>query len=33
MVIVFGNQKGGAGKTTLAMLFANYLTILTSSPR
>jgi len=27
MVIVFGNQKGGAGKTTLAMLFANFLSI------
>lgn len=28
MIIVFGNQKGGAGKTTLAMLFANYLSII-----
>jgi len=27
MVIVFGNQKGGAGKTTLAMLFANFLSL------
>lgn len=26
MVIVFANQKGGVGKTTLCMLFANYLT-------
>ena len=25
MKIVFGNQKGGVGKTTLAILFANYL--------
>ena len=25
MNIVFGNQKGGVGKTTLAILFANYL--------
>ena len=25
MVIVFGNQKGGVGKTTLCTLFANYL--------
>ena len=25
MVIVFANQKGGVGKTTLCMLFANYL--------
>lgn len=27
MVIVFGNQKGGAGKSTLATLFANQLSI------
>ena len=25
MVIIFGNQKGGVGKTTLCTLFANYL--------
>jgi len=28
MLIVFGNQKGGAGKTTLATLFANQLTLI-----
>jgi len=27
MVILFGNQKGGAGKSTLAMLTANYLSL------
>lgn len=27
MITVFGNQKGGAGKSTLALLFANYLTL------
>jgi len=27
MVIIFGNQKGGAGKTTLATLFANYVSL------
>lgn len=27
MVAVFANQKGGAGKTTLAMLYANYLSL------
>lgn len=26
MVIIVGNQKGGAGKSTLTLLFANYLT-------
>ena len=26
MVIIFGNQKGGAGKSTLTLLLANYLT-------
>lgn len=25
MIITFGTQKGGAGKTTLAIAFANYL--------
>jgi chromosome partitioning protein len=28
MIIVFGNQKGGAGKSTLAILYANYLTLI-----
>jgi chromosome partitioning protein len=26
MVIIIGNQKGGAGKSTLTLLLANYLT-------
>ena len=26
MVIIIGNQKGGAGKSTLTVLLANYLT-------
>ena len=27
MIIIFGNQKGGAGKSTLAILYANWLTL------
>ena len=27
MIITFGTQKGGAGKTTLAIAFANYLAL------
>ena len=27
MIITFATQKGGVGKTTLAVAFANYLTI------
>ena len=29
MIITFATQKGGAGKTTLAIAFANYLSGLT----
>ena len=32
MTIIIGNQKGGAGKSTLTMLFANYLTMEKSCP-
>ena len=27
MIILIGNQKGGAGKSTFTMLLANYLTL------
>lgn len=27
MIIVIGNQKGGAGKSTFTLLLANYLTM------
>lgn len=30
MIITFATQKGGAGKTTLALAFANYLTIVSA---
>jgi chromosome partitioning protein len=32
MIIAFGNQKGGAGKTTLCALLANYLSIEKHAP-
>jgi chromosome partitioning protein len=32
MVIIIGNQKGGAGKSTLTLLFANYLTLSRQKP-
>lgn len=32
MIIAFGNQKGGAGKTTLCTLLANYLSIEKNAP-
>jgi chromosome partitioning protein len=28
MIIIIGNQKGGAGKSTLTLLFANFLTLI-----
>jgi chromosome partitioning protein len=32
MVIIIGNQKGGAGKSTLTLLLANYLTLARQRP-
>lgn len=32
MIIIIGNQKGGAGKSTLALVLANYLTLEKSCP-
>lgn len=32
MVIIIGNQKGGAGKSTLTLLLANYLTLARQCP-
>jgi chromosome partitioning protein len=32
MIIIIGNQKGGAGKSTLTLLLANYLTLAKSCP-
>jgi chromosome partitioning protein len=32
MIIIIGNQKGGAGKSTLTLLFANYLTLARQRP-
>ena len=32
MIIIIGNQKGGAGKSTLTLLMANYLTTVKEMP-
>lgn len=32
MIIIIGNQKGGAGKSTFTLLLANYLTLIKSCP-
>ncbi|MEX2511676.1 MAG: ParA family protein [Cyclobacteriaceae bacterium] len=32
MIILFANQKGGVGKSTLSVLFSNYLTLAKNRP-
>lgn len=32
MIILFANQKGGVGKSTLSVLFSNYLTLAKNKP-